>query len=232
MSSANEDDDDIYNVDLYTDAELMEFLDMTPHSTDRELEAKIIQMMHQFPDHRAFFEDIYRRLFDLKEDDEDDGTQVSSTHEGMTGMTTTETTDTKKPGEAKNVQDKLKELIKYFEENIVQNAEKLTQAQITEDLKIAGLTPEDRARQSTVFTKALDYIKDPKNLNPTFNNTIQRVIILDSRCRDRNTNPKSTDFTLTLSEPLKNVLALNFYYINVPYTWYTVSSQYGANFSC
>lgn len=230
MSSANEDDDDIYNVDLYTDAELMEFLDMTPHSTDRELEAKIIQMMHQFPDHRAFFEDIYRRLFDLKEDDEDDGTQVSSTHEGMTGMTTTETTDTKKPGEAKNVQDKLKELIKYFEENIVQNAEKLTQAQITEDLKIAGLTPEDRARQSTVFTKALDYIKDPKNLNPTFNNTIQRVIILDSRCRDRNTNPKSTDFTLTLSEPLKNVLALNFYYINVPYTWYTVSSQYGANF--
>jgi len=228
--SEEEDDENIYNADLYTDAELMEFLDMTPQSTDRELEAKIIQMMHQFPDHRAFFEDIYRRLFDLKDEDEDEGTTLVS-QEGMTGMTTpTTTTGNKKPGEATNVQDKLKELIESFEKNIVQKAEKLTQAQINENLKIAGLTPEDRARQSTVFTKALDYIKDPKNLNPTFNNTIQRVIILDSRCRDRNTNPKSTDFTLTLSESLKNVLALNFYYVNVPYTWYTVSSQYGANF--
>ena len=249
--SEEEDDENIYNADLYTDAELLEFLDMTPQSTDRELEAKIIQMMHQFPDHGEFFRGIYGRLFDLKEDeDEDEDEDGGFVREGMQGMS-----NNKKPGsEAKSKEERIKELMEYFEKNIVQNADKLNQKQVNESLlfeknivqnadkfsqkllsngnvaAISELTTEERARQSTVFTKALDYIKDPKNLNPTFNKTIQRVIILDSRCRDRTTNPKSTDFTLKLSEDLKNVLALNFYYVNVPYTWYTVSEQFGANF--
>jgi hypothetical protein len=37
---------DIYNVDKYSDVELFQILDLI-HPTDRELEAKIIQMMNK-----------------------------------------------------------------------------------------------------------------------------------------------------------------------------------------
>ena len=57
-----------------------------------------------------------------------------------------------------------------------------------------------------------------------------RVIVLDSRVRDRNLYPNSTSFVLYLSEPLTHVTIIKFHWIQIPYTWYTISNAYGANF--
>jgi hypothetical protein len=207
--SSDHDDETLYNVASYSDKELLEILDVTPHASDRELEATIVQMMNLHPEQRAFFEGIYRRFFDLASSSDEDEDK-----EGFETMV---------------LQDKNVKVSKEVLDEDVKQGE----AALTSSMNLGallGAPPDNRQTQSTVLTKAVDYIKDPKSLNPTFNNTIQRVLIVDSRCRDRTVYPSSTDFTLNLTEILKNVLALNFYYVNVPYTWYTISKAYGANF--
>ena len=43
-------------------------------------------------------------------------------------------------------------------------------------------------------------------------------------------NSPSTSFTFDLSEPLKDVVSLSLYSVQIPYTWYTVNSDFGGNF--
>ena len=204
----NNDDDNVYNSDTYSDQELLEFLNVSPSVTDRELEAKIVQMINQYtelPQVYAFFKDVYRRFFQVDDPDQ----------EGFDNMMIPE---------VEVLQDK-----KVVDVSVAAKIKKEAEAlvQTAADEMFGKVDP--RTTQSVVLTKGLDYVADPKGLNPTLNNTIQRVIIIDSRCRDRTIYPSSTDFTLNLSENLKHVLALNFYYVNVPYTWYTISKAYGAN---
>lgn len=60
-------------------------------------------------------------------------------------------------------------------------------------------------------------------------NTITKVISIDSQFRD-NKNSFPTDFTTNLSTPLKDVSKLKLYSVQIPYSWYTISKAYGANF--
>ena len=60
-------------------------------------------------------------------------------------------------------------------------------------------------------------------------NTITKVISIDSQFRDDKSS-FSTDFTTNLSTPLKDVIRLKLYSVQIPYSWYTVSKAYGANF--
>lgn len=79
----------------------------------------------------------------------------------------------------------------------------------------------------TQLTKQLDYSKD--TLNPLLKQTIKRVISIDSQYRE-NKNTSSTEFTFNLSEPLKDVVSLKLYSIQIPYTWYTINGSFGGNF--
>lgn len=220
MASDDDDEDRVYNADTYTEGELLEFLDLSPSATDRELEAKIVQMINQYPETRiqTFFKDVYRRFFDVdlleEDEDEDKEQEEEEIQEGMENRSITVLQDKKTT----------KEQVKNVEKTVVSKAK----AALTASDEMYGKV-DPRLMQSVVLTKGLDYVADPKGLNPTLNNTIQRVLIIDSRCRDRTIYKSSTDFTLNLSENLKHVLALNFYYVNVPYTWYTISKAYGAN---
>ena len=60
-------------------------------------------------------------------------------------------------------------------------------------------------------------------------NTITKVISIDSQFRDDKSS-FSTDFTTNLSTPLKDVMRLKLYSVQIPYSWYTISKAYGANF--
>ena len=60
-------------------------------------------------------------------------------------------------------------------------------------------------------------------------NTITKVISIDSQFRDDKSS-FSTDFTTNLSTPLKDVSKLKLYSVQIPYSWYTISKAYGANF--
>ena len=66
-------------------------------------------------------------------------------------------------------------------------------------------------------------------LNPNLTNTTTRFINLDSQFRQATSGVESssTDYTLTLSEPLNNVLSMWLYSIQIPHSWYTYDISYG-----
>ena len=65
-------------------------------------------------------------------------------------------------------------------------------------------------------------------LNPTLKNTTQQMINLDSQFRmATDTNNSDSNFTIRLSDSLKNVLNIKLYTIQIPYNWYVVYTTYG-----
>jgi hypothetical protein len=62
------------------------------------------------------------------------------------------------------------------------------------------------------------------NLNPNLKNTIQRFVNLDSQFR-LNPSVNTTDYTMDLSDILKDVLSLRLYSYQIPNTWYAVDTN-------
>ena len=83
-------------------------------------------------------------------------------------------------------------------------------------------------KQQIDYTKSLDFTAG--NLNPLLKETIKRIVSIDSQYRDQNTYALSTDFTFNLSDTLIDVVSLKLYSIQIPYTWYTISNNFGSNF--
>ena len=77
------------------------------------------------------------------------------------------------------------------------------------------------------YTRDLDYSKG--TLNPILQQTVKRIISIDSQYRSDKTT-LSSEFTFNLSEPLKDVVSLKLYSVQIPYTWYTIGTAYGNNF--
>jgi hypothetical protein len=73
----------------------------------------------------------------------------------------------------------------------------------------------------------LNYTQD--KLNPLLKQTIKRIISIDSQYRD-DKRTLSTHFTFNLSDPLKDVVSIKLYSIQIPYTWYTINTAFGSNF--
>lgn len=69
-------------------------------------------------------------------------------------------------------------------------------------------------------------------LNPTLKNTITRLINLDSQFRQYTSgiNSTSTEYTLDLSDTLKDVLSIRLFSYQIPYNWYVIAD--GRNCFC
>ena len=67
------------------------------------------------------------------------------------------------------------------------------------------------------------------NLNPILKETITRILTINSFDRD-NKNDISTNFSLSISESLNNVVSLKLYSVQIPYTWYTIDKNIGSNY--
>lgn len=66
------------------------------------------------------------------------------------------------------------------------------------------------------------------SLNPNLKNKITRFVNIDSQFRQNSVNNhESTNYTLDLSDRLKNVLSLRLYSYQIPYNWYTIDKSYG-----
>jgi hypothetical protein len=108
------------------------------------------------------------------------------------------------------------------------NKEGFTTSTPTSTSAVSGKITETFSGDNGIkLTKTLDYAKD--KLNPLLKQTIKRIISIDSQYRNQ-TNSPSTNFTFDLSEPLRDVVSLSLYSVQIPYTWYTVNSDFGGNF--
>lgn len=197
----------MYDVNSYTDRELLDILDLT-NPTDRELEAKIIFLINKYKNMQNssgeelanFFENIYSHFFETSDTDE-------SIVEGMDDI-----------GE---------QLTKEEYEKLMDDQP--TNSDIMNKLNADEYLDTSKAKIDKVmnYTKELEYTKG--NLNPLLQQTIKRVVTIDSQYRqDKRSAP--TDFTLNLSEPLKDVVSMKLYSVEIPYVWWTINSSFGSNF--
>jgi len=87
--------------------------------------------------------------------------------------------------------------------------------------------PMNREQIATTDTYGLPVKQD--SLNPNLKNTINRFVNLDSQFRQYTSgvDATSTDYTLDLSDTLKNALSLKLYSYQIPYSWYAIDSAYG-----
>ena len=77
--------------------------------------------------------------------------------------------------------------------------------------------------------KGIKTIFDPNGiLNPVYRQTTNRIVSIDSQYRNK--SAITTDYTFNLSSPLRDVVSLKLNSIQIPYTWYTISSIFGGNF--
>ena len=67
------------------------------------------------------------------------------------------------------------------------------------------------------------------SLNPTLKNTITRFVNLDSQFRQATAGPESSasNYTLDLSDTLKDALSLSLYSYQIPQSWYVIDRYYG-----
>jgi hypothetical protein len=239
---------DLYKIKDYSDAELYEILDLN-NPTDRELEAKILMMIHKYENLKAksskklvkFFEDIYEHFFhDSDEELYEDFTDRKITEEQKEELDALNTTldELKEQGligydVTLNELDKdaFNELIETKKEMDAEmaadpNAYDPTKQYIPQIGNIDKNTTTD-AESNEVYTKEVPYAGG--TLNPILKQTKKRVISIDSQYRaDKRTFP--TEFTFDLSEPLKDVVSLKLYSVQIPFTWYTIAKTYGSNF--
>ena len=217
--------EDIYDITKYSDNELFDILDLVK-PTDRELEAKIIIMIKRYSEmsgeesrkNTIFFQSIYDHFFENGEEDENEEEEEEEENEKN------------EKNEKENNNKKTKEgfeSMKMTTSKIMQpttppSTSTSTSTDLIENTKTAN-------KSSLDYVKSLDYT--PGQLNPVLKETIKRVISIDSQYRDKTKlNSMSTNFTFNLSETIPNVVSLKLYSIQIPYTWYTISSIFGGNF--
>ena len=223
-------DSEMYNVSTYTDQELYNLLDVNS-PTDHELEARIIFLIRKYTNMQnesgdelaQFFTNIHKRFFDVSDDSEDDEalapvsfkeSKLANTIEHFQNETT----------ETANSIEGMTSSIDVNSLPPMQNSVPL--ASQVNNTATSTATASTGTSSSIGYTKSLDFATG--NLNPLLNQTIKRIISVDSQYRD-NKKTLTTNFTFHLSEPLKDVVSMKLYSVQIPYTWYTISTGYGSN---
>jgi len=223
--------DELYDVSQYSENELFNILDLVSPS-DRELEAKILMMIRKYereiPNTSmvSFFEKIYSRFFQDSDsddksscsDDDDDEVEGFATMEGM------QNNSSKKQKKSINTANLLKEQGLTPPPKTIETTTEEEKAGTVNVKDNKGQSESKEAVQTTVF----QYTKG--KMNPVLKETVTRTMTLDSKFRDRKLYKNASSYSLNISETLHNVVSLRYFAVNIPYTWYNVTNDFGANF--
>jgi hypothetical protein len=204
---------DIYNINNYSEKELYAILDMT-NPSDRELEAKILHMIWKYDNMQnesgnrlsRFFKDIYDFFFKNEEDGEDEDEYKDENTSIIENFTSKETPNATVKGDSPS------------------NAHSNAPSNAPSTMPIVSADKTDG--RDVKYSVGLDYSKD--KLNPLLKQTIKRILSIDSQYREDKSS-MSTDFTFNLSDSLRDVVSIKLYSIQIPYTWYTINSNFGSN---
>ena len=208
MSSANIDTD----VNNYTNDELLEILELDSESTVDDIQNKVQLMMRQYPSIAFFFAQVGERL-ESEYADADDvaGEEEQQDQEDETNVW------------LKNqylLQDGAKEFKQYTSRD--------NKVQIFED----GNGHEQMKQERLGAVNAINVPVSQGSLNPVLKNITSRIVMLDSTYR-QNIVPydspvsSSTDYTLDLSDTLKDTLSIKLSSVQIPFTWYNYADYLG-----
>ena len=119
----------------------------------------------------------------------------------------------------------------YHNENLTQSDEnqnnKITQRK--QKIGIFGNQHNQMKREQIATTDTYNLPVKQDSLNPNLKNSIKRFINLDSQFRQYTSgvDSTSTDYTLDLSDTLKNALSIKLYSYQIPFSWYAIDTAYG-----
>ena len=217
------------NVSSYTLSELLTISDIeNDNITEEQITKKTNYFINKFkgknPKLAVFFKEVQSELLqyvyglELNDEENNEGKIIV---EGFGSMSNTAIY----PAGDKQISDW------YENENLTQSDQnqvnKITQRK--QKVQVFGNqhAPMNREQIATTDTFGLPVKQD--SLNPNLKNTINRFVNLDSQFRQYTSGVDSisTDYTLDLSDTLKNALSLKLYSYQIPYSWYAIDSAYG-----
>jgi len=202
------------NVDSYTNNELLEILELGSGSfTAEDIQNKVQLMMRQYPSIAFFFAQVGERLEseyadagddvadEEEEQDEEDEADVWLKNQYLT-------------------QNGAKEFKQYTSRD--------NKVQIFEDAN----NHEQMKQERLGVVNAINVPVSQGSLNPVLKNITSRIVMLDSTYR-QNIVPynspvaASTDYTLDLSDTLKDALSIKLSSVQIPFTWYNYADYLG-----
>ena len=218
------------NVSNYTLSELLTIVDIENEEINKdEILRKTNQFIRRFktknPKLSVFFKDVQSELLQYEQGlqpEEEEDTTGKIVVEGFGGMSSNEAIYS--AGE--------KQITDWYEnENLTQSnqnqVEKITQRQ--QKVGVFGNQHAPMNREQIATTDTYNLLVKQDSLNPNLKNTITRFVNLDSQFRQYTSgiDSASTNYTLDLSDTLKNTLSLSLYSYQIPFSWYVIDNAYG-----
>lgn len=195
--------DNDYNISKYTDDELYKIISLDSTASDKILETKIYQLINKYKNYQTSVGDKLSVFFiDMHRHFFNDNDDLIENFETITEI------KKKKGEEGDKSEVELMDEIDANEEGYLDESG-------------------DKTNQEVVLTK--EVVSSKGVVNPLIQQTIQRVVSIDSQYRE-DKSFLATEFSFQLSEPLRDVVSLSLYSVQIPYTWYTVNSNFGSNF--
>ena len=217
-----------YDINEYTDDQCFDMLDLN-NPSDRELEMKILQQMDKYERKSKrlyqFFEQMYDRFFadegfaDEGHDDDDDVVEGFEPDP----IPPVDNQPSSVPNSQINVEQQM-------QQTRPGGAAQVTNLPVEGNVAIKKIDDSVVAKAASSDTRLVDYVKDPLKLNPTSQKTIFKMISIDSQYREDSQNTRATNFSLNLSEDLRNVISMKLYSVQIPYTWYRINNDFGSNY--
>lgn len=227
------------NVSNYTLSELMaivELQDLDNESIIKNTDKLIKRFKGKNPELSVFFQAIQSQLLQyadgLKDpnDDDDDGEygedeDLATNKKIIVEGFGTRSNEAIYPAGEKQVNDL------YTNENLTQSdknqVDKITDRK--QKIKTFGSPQAVMNREQLGINDTYQVPVKQDSLNPNLKNTINRFVNLDSQFRQytNGIDSTSTDYTLDLSDTLKDVLSMRVFSYQIPYSWYTLDVAYG-----
>ena len=223
------------NISNYTFSELLTIVDIQNDELDKEtVNSKTNKYINKFkiknPQLANFFREVRMQLLqyvdDLENEDSDDNDEFDTTNkilvtEGFGNMSNEAIYGA---GEKQITDWYQNEVLTQNDQN---QTEKITQRK--QKIGIFGDQHNTMKREQIATTDTYNLPVKQDSLNPNLKNTISRFVNLDSQFRQYTSgiDSTSTDYTLDLSDTLKNALRLTLYSYQIPFSWYAIDTAYG-----
>jgi hypothetical protein len=224
-----------FNIDNYSEDELFSILELDDISIEN-VSSKIQYYLQKFQRNinmKTFFTNMKDKLMNYfsqeEEEEEEDKEGFETLMEQYNQDKQNEETQDENDDPASQQQQEWYDR-EYLLQNDMNQNNKLTDR--VQKTKVFNNNHDPMNRQQIGITNNYQVPYSQDTLNPTLENTISRLVNLDSQFRQSTSDATSisSEYTLDLSEPLKNVLNISLYSFSIPYTWYTIDTQYDNNY--
>jgi hypothetical protein len=202
------------NVLNYTYSELLQIAEIDDPSDMDEILNKTNTLSRKFqvtkPTLSLFFKNVQQRLLSEADFNEEDTVESFQNNNKTTGK-----------------QEKTWFQNQYLKQEDKIQIDKITDRQNKVELFDNPQVPMKREQIATNDTYTVPVKQD--SLNPNLKNTITRFVNLDSQFRQYTNGVESisTDYTLDLSDTLKDAIKLRLYSYQIPQSWYAIDIFYG-----